>query len=55
MSRQSFSTLAFSFLGACLASPVALVEARGKATGGPASATITIYSGPYTCGGPGMV
>jgi hypothetical protein len=34
------------------ANPVALSVPAGKPTGGPASASITVYSGPATCADP---
>jgi hypothetical protein len=38
-----------------LANPVALPVPAGKPTGGPASASVTIYSGPATCADPNTV
>jgi hypothetical protein len=38
-----------------LANPVALPVPAGKPTGGPASASVTVYSGPATCADPNTV
>jgi hypothetical protein len=52
-----FSALfaAAAIAGTALANPVALPVPAGKPTGGPASASVTIYSGPATCADPNTV
>jgi hypothetical protein len=44
-----------ALVGTALANPVALPVPAGKPTGGPASASVTIYSGPATCADPNTV
>jgi hypothetical protein len=47
----SFAALAAT----TLANPIALPVPAGKPTGGPASASVTVYSGPATCQDPNTV
>jgi hypothetical protein len=46
----------FSLISAAVAlAGTAFAVPAGKPTGGPASATVTIYSGPATCSDPNIV
>ncbi|KAM0693776.1 hypothetical protein Q7P36_007033 [Cladosporium allicinum] len=52
MQFLSVLTSITAFAGIALANPVALPVPAGKPTGGPASASVTVYSGPATCADP---